>query len=491
MPQTPLNIFTGFYESESQSFNSQRCINMIPVIPQASSLNDRALFGSDGLTEKTELTGVNRGSILANGIAYFVNGSSLWSIDSSYASVELGTVAGVVRVSMATNTTIDERTKIVIVVPGIASYVYDSSLGTVVAISDPDFLMSDTVSFKDSYYVFTSSDGLQAFNSAPNDPTSFDALDRFTAEVNPDSIVASIVNHNELYIMGEVTGELFQINPNVIDGTPFQRVPGGTVEKGLHGKFAIAEFDNSFVFAGGGKNEKTSIWKLTGSASAAKISTSAIDSEIQKFNKEEISESFAIPWSQRGQTFVSFTFESSRIPSRTFIYNATTSALSGVSTWHELQSGVNVDNRWRVQSIVHAHGELLVGDSITGKIGALDRDAFTEYGEPILRQVTSQPYRVLDKSQFLDNLEIVMEKGVGLTSGFGSDPKIRMKFSNTGTKEWTSEFSRSFGKIGEWDRRTVWRRQGRASTNRTLSFIMTDPVRCNILGCNLNDEVGM
>ena len=488
--KVPLNIFTGFYESESQPFNAQRCINMIPVIPQAKSLNERALFCSDGLDEKFELSGVNRGSITANGLDYFVNGEVLWSVDSSYTKTNLGTVLGTSRVSMATNTTIDSTTKIVIVVPGSNTYVYDTSLGTVALITDADFLTADTVSFKDSYYVFTASNGLQAFNSDENDPTSYDALNRFTAEVSPDAVTGSIVNHNELYVMGEFTGELFQINSSIIDGSPFQRVPGGTVEKGLHAKFSIIEFDNSFVFAGGGVNENTAIWKMTGSASAMKISTSAIDSKIQKFNRAEIAESFAMVWSRRGQTFVSFTFESSRIPSRTFIYNATTSALSGESTWHEAQSGTS-DDRWRVSSITQSsNGDLLCGDNSTAKIGLLDEEVFTEYGEPILRQVTSQPYRVLDNAQFLDNLELVLEPGVALTSGHGSDPIVRMKYSDNGWRTESAEFSRKFGKLADWDKRTKWRRQGRAPTNRSVSFVMTDPVRFNILACTLSDEVG-
>ena len=102
--KVPLDIFSGFYESESQPFNAQRCINMVPIVPQAKSLNERALFGSEGIVEKEELTGINRGSILANGIAYFVNGTSLYSVDSNYLGVNLGTVAGTARVSMATNT---------------------------------------------------------------------------------------------------------------------------------------------------------------------------------------------------------------------------------------------------------------------------------------------------------------------------------------------------------------------------------------------------
>lgn len=486
--KVPLDIFGGFYASESLPLNAQRCVNMIPVIPQAQALNDRALFGTPGLKTFTTLSGKNRGSILANKTPYFVNGSNLFSSNSIGSYTLLGAIAGTKRVSMATNTTIDGTTKIVIVVPGEKSYVYDSSLGTVTQIIDSDFQVSDTVSFKDGYYIFTASDGVQFFNSALNDPKSFDALDTGTAEIDPDLIVGSIVNHNELFILGEETGELFQ---NVGgSGFPFQRIPGANIQKGLHSKFGVIAFDNSFVFIGGGKNELSSIWKISGSSSAVRISTSAIDHEIQKFTKEEIGECFAMTYSKSGNTFVSFTFESATIPSRTFVYNATTSALAGASIWHELQSGVD-DNRWRVQSIVMAYGKLLCGDQNTALIGELDNKTFDEYGSVRSFEITSKPYRALDQSQFWADLELIVESGVGLTTGQGSDPVVRMSFSDDSGRTFSSEFARGFGKIGKYNRRTVWRQQGRVPTNRVLRFTMTDPVKFNILGCTLNNELGI
>jgi hypothetical protein len=484
--KVPLDIFSGFYESQSLPLNSQRCVNFEPIIPQAQSLNSKALFGRAGLKTFSTLIGVNRGSILANKIPYFVNGTGLFSLDSVGVYTLLGTITGVKRVVMATNTTVDGTTKIAIVVPGGDSFVYDSSLGTVVKITDPDFKVSDTVTFKDGYYTFTSSDGLTFFTSGLNDPATFDALDFGTAEIDPDLIVGQIVNHNELFVMGEETGELFQNVGGV--GFPFQRIPGANIQKGLYSKYGLIAYDNSFVFIGGGKNENAAIWKISGSSSAVKISTSAIDTAIQQYTKAEIAESFAMTYSKNGNFFVTYTFESLRIPSRTFVYNATTSALSGGSVWHELQSGVT-DNRWRVQSIVQAYGKLLVGDDSTATIGEIDDSTYTDYGATIYRYVTSNPFRTLDQTQFWTDLELLLEQGVGLTTGQGSDPVVRMQFSNDSGRTWSSEFPRNFGKIGEYTRRSIWRRQGRISTNRVIRFIMTDPVKSNILGCTVQDEV--
>lgn len=485
--KVPLEICTGFYGSESTPLSAQRCVNWIPVIPQTAALNQRALFGSPGIKAFTTLAGANRGSILAKSKPYFVNGTKLSTLSETGVETILGTVGGTGRVSMATNTTIDGVTKIVIVVPGSTSYVYDSSLGTVVPITDPDFQTSDIVVFKDGYYVFMASDGYQLFNSALNDPMTYDALDTGTAEIDPDLIVGAIVNHNELFVLGEETGELFQ---NVGgSGFPFQRISGANIQKGLHAKFGVVAFDNSFVFIGGGKNEGSAIWKITGSASASKISTAAIDHHIQQYSQDEIANCFAMSYSKNGNFFVTFTFTSETKPSKTFVYNATSSAMAQQPTWHELQSGVH-DNRWRVESVVQAYGKLLVGDYNSNKIGYLDDDTYTEYGTPIYRKKTSQPFRVLDRAQFWGDLEVLTESGVGLTSGDGSNPVLRMKFSDDGARTWTSEFSRTFGPIGSYSRRTIWRRQGRVPTNRVVSIVCSDAVKCNILGATLQNEVG-
>ena len=485
--RVPLDIATGFYQSQSLPFSSQRCINWIPTIPEAAALDRGALFGSPGISLFATLSGVGRGGILAKGVPYFVNGGALYSISVSGVATNLGVVSGLGMTSLATNTTVDSNTKIVIVVDSGDGFVYDSSLGPVTQITDPDYQLSSTVSFKAAYFTFTTKDGLQIFNSALNDPTSFDALDTGTAEIDPDLVVTQIMNHNEWFVMGEETGELFQNVGGT--GFPFQRIQGANIQKGGFSKFGIVSFDNSFAFVGGGKNELPAIWKVAGSSSAAKISTSAIDTEIQKYTREEISNCFAMTYQKNGQFFAIFTFESTTIASKTFAYNATSSALAGRHNWHELQSGIS-DNRWRVQSIVKAYGKLLVQDQSTGKIGYLNDNVFDEYGETIKREKTTQPFRQVDEAQFWDHLEVRMESGVGLASGQGSNPTIRMKFSDDGARTFSSEFSRSFGKVGEYTKRTVWRRQGRVPMDRVLTLTCTDPVKCNLLSAHVNDEIG-
>lgn len=465
MPRTQLSIFGGFYENQSIPLSQQNCINWIPQVAEDGALNAGALMTPQALAQFGTLgTAPNRGAQVMGGVPFFVNGTSLFSMDSSGTPTTIGTITGTARVSMANN-----GTKLCIVVPGGDAFVWNGS--TLVQITDSDYITADTVIFKDGFYVFTASDGSVFFSSALNDPTSFDALDFASAELSPDDIVAAHVNHNELFILGEKTIEVFQ---NVGgSGFPFQRIPGANIQKGCYAKFSPIEFDNTFLFVGGGLNERAAIWRVVSSQLAQKLSTDAIDNAIQKFTQDEIAAAFSYTFTIGGQFIAAFTFESNAIASITFCYNATS------QKWFQLQSGA-ADNKWRVNSIVSAHDKLLCGDEEDGRIGYLT-EVFSEYGETIYRERTTQPFITNGDSQFWPEVELTMESGVGLTTGQGEDPQIRMSFSDNGGRTFSAEQSRSFGKIGEYKKRPIWRRNGRVPMNRVLRFTTTDPVKANMV----------
>lgn len=492
MPRIPLPLGFSFYQSESLPFSAQRCINWIPTVAESAALNTRALFQPLGLKEfvDTEL-GANRGSIVADGVPYFVNGNSLLSVSSTGTVTNHGTITGSGRVSLAVNAkNADTGSQfIVIVVPGGDAYAFATITNVLTKITDTDFLTSEQVVFKDGYFVFAASNGAVFFVSNLNDPLTYDALDRGTAEISPDRIVGLHVNHNELFVPGIDTIELFQNIGGA--GFPFQRIPGANIQKGVHAKFSLIEFDNTFCFVGGGLNERSAVWKVTGSSSVSKISTDAIDKEIQKFSEEEIEASFSTTYASNGQFLALFTFESTRIPSRTFVYNATASALMQQRVWFEFQDGVT-DDRYRVQSIANAYGKLLVGDSSTGVIGELDYDTLDYYGDEIFRQSTSKPFDQGGLPVFAGEFEATFQAGVGLTTGNGSIPIVRMDRSDVGGLPGTfkSETSRTIGKIGEYGQRSIWRRQGRFPVSRVVRLTITDKVRANLIRLAATPEVG-
>lgn len=479
----PLPIADGFYESESLPLSAQRCINWMPVVPQTSgALASSALFNTPGIELFTTLTGVNRGSYVMDGVAYFINGTTLYEVSSAGVSNDRGTIPGSSRVSMA-----DNGRYLVIVVPGASSYVYDNTNNTLAKITDIDFRAASSVVYKDGYFLFSASDGSVFFSSALNDPFTYDALDFASAEISPDKIIALHVNHNELFVLGESTIEIFQNIGGV--AFPFQRIAGANIQKGCYAKASLVEFDNTFLFIGGGLNERAAIWRVTSSSSAAKISTAAIDYALQKYTPDEIANAFAWTYSSNGNFFAGFTVYSDDKAGHTFVYDATASALSGKSVWHERQSGV-VDARWRVNSIVTAYGKLYVGDSETGKIGELKDGIYTEYGDPVLRVRTSQPFSGDGLPVFSGEIALTMEAGTGLTTGQGSDPQIRMDWSDDGGRNFGSELSRGYGAIGAYEVVPTWRRLGRFPQQRVVRFSTSEPVKSNMLKMEAEIEGG-
>lgn len=476
----PLPIPLGFYQAVSPPLASSTCVNWLPIIPEAAALNDRALIQREGL-KQFGLSGDDtcRGGRTLGDVPFFVNGDRLVSFDSAGVRTIRGFISGTGQVSMA-----DNGTQLVIVVPGAETFVWNGT--TLTQITDVDFQISDTVTFYRGFFVFTTTDGKQLFVSNLNAPLTFDALDFGSAEGDPDRIVTQVLDHDELSIIGTRTTEKFRLVGGV--GFPLAIIPGAFTEKGSSSKFGIVKFDNSYMFIGGGVNEQPAIWRQASSSNAVKASTDAVDNAIQKFTQEEIADAFAMTYSQRGQFLAIFTINSTRIPSVTFVYNSTASALSGGLVWSTFQSGVNL-NSWRVNTIVKAYGKFLCGDDVDGRIGELDDKTFTEYGETLFRQCTLQPFSNNGTTIFAGEFEAGFEAGVGLT---GEDsPRVAMDFSDDGAQIFKYKTARDIGKIGKYGQRSVWKRQGDFPVSRVIRLTVTAPVKANLNRLAATPEIGI
>ena len=64
-----------------------------------------------------------------------------------------------------------------------------------------------------------------------------------------------------------------------------------------------------------------------------------------------------------------------------------------------------------------------------------------------------------------------------------------MRYSDDGAKTWSNYRSTSMGKIGEYQNRCVWRRNGRAR-GRIYQFRVTDPVKVSINGAYIESREG-
>ena len=457
---------TSTYESSSLPFSAQRTVNMYSVIAREQSLSEYAYFARPGIVEFADL-GANpsRGAIVMDGVYYTVNGTTLYSIDSDGNETSIGTVAGSVRVSMDHNGEI-----LCIVVPGGNGYTYNSDTTTFAQITDVNYRGADTVNFKDGFYNFSATDGDVFFSSELNDPTSFGALDFGTAELSPDKIRAVYSNYDEVLVFGDYSTEVFEN----IGGSGFvwQRIPGTSYEKGTTARHSIIQWEGAVYFLGAGRNEKSSIFKASGTGEPLRISTDAIDNEIQKFTETEISNAFVFSYSLQGSSFIGWTLTSVNVDPKTFVFNVTASELASIPLWSEFQSGVSGDNKWRVASVDYVYSKLLVSDTENGKIGYLDPDTYTEYSNSIQKMKITPPLASGGDPFVINQLELTIDSGQGSEL---TEPQVMLDWSDDGARTWTSEsWVGSMGAEGEYYRRTVWRRLGRVPAHRVFRFKVTD-----------------
>jgi len=476
MPKIQLPIANGFYASESLPISAQRCVNWYPNIVQTQGLSQETLFGTPGIRQLVT-TGVlneqNRGVHVMAGIYYFVNGESLYRLDRTidgdgndvFGYTELGDILGTGPVSMA-----DNGNQLMILVPGGLGSIWVASTSTftpdIVAVSG-DFVANGApqlVVFIDGYFVCTT-DSKKFISSAVNNGLSWNALDFGTAEADPDIIRAPFVFQNQLFIFGSETIQAYQ---NVGgSGFPFQSIQGLVIPKGIFADFSLAPTTNSFMFVGGGVNESPAVWLFTGNG-VEKVSTTAIDNLLNDYSDTEIEAILAVSYAEKGAYFTGFS-----LPDRDIYYDS----ISG--RWHERTSFAESQfTAWRVGFMATAYGRVIVGDAIDGRIGELDSDLYTEYGDTILRAIIIQPLMNMGNSIFVNSIELTMEAGVGdLTT---VDPLIRMAWSDD-AKTYSSELTRKIGKMGEYFKRTIWRRLGRIPRFRVFRFVMSDPVNPTII----------
>ena len=459
MPKIVLPIANGFYESDSLPISAQECVNFYPNIVQAPALNQETLYGTAGLEEvanANSLTG-NRGAHEMNGVPYFVTDNKLYSMSATFALKTIGTVEGTSRVSMA-----DNGTQLLVLVPSGKGYIYNHVTDAFAEITDADFTANGApqlVVYIDGFFCLTT-DSKKFIVSALNNGLSYNALDFGTAESDPDEIVAPIVFNNQLFIGGSQTIEAFQ-NIGGAD-FPFQRT-GLFLSKGIVSPFSMQSLQDTFVFIGAGQNESPAIWTLQGN-NVAKISTTAIDKELSNLTQAQISNIFSWGYAEKGAYFVGFA-----IPSGALVYDIIS------KRWHERKSVIEGDlGAYRVTALVRAYNKIWAGDLVDGRIGNLGADFYTEYGTEIRRSIVTQPFQNNMESFLVPEIELTVESGVG--NAAAPDPKIGMARSRN-AKTWSDTRFRSIGKIGEYNHRAIWRRNGRSARFELFRFTMSDPVK--------------
>lgn len=386
----------------------------------------------------------------AMGSLFVVSGTKLYEVDSNGTATELGDIGTVGNLDM------DSNGSAVVVVNEPNAFYWDGA--TFAQITDADFTSrgAGDVEFINNYLLFREPNSGRFFGADLGSATSFDALNFATAEGFPDDMVGLKVDHSEVMLFGSETIELWANVP--ISGFPFERITNGVLEIGCLNGRTVAKQDNSVMWLA----DDYTVRRLDGTT-PVRISNHSVEQSIVNAT---VAAGRAYAYSQDGHLFYVLTF-----PEVTWVYDATT------REWHNRQS--YGEDYWIAHCHAQAYGYELVGDATSNKLGYLDPSTYTEWGNTIRCEWTYQPVYAEQRLAFHDRLEIVLETGVGLTTGQGSDPQMMLDYSNDGGQTWTALSTKDIGAIGRYDTRVVWNRLG-SSRQRVYRAAVSDPVPVNV-----------
>lgn len=458
----------GSSTGRSVTVNAARTVNLVPELdPEGKS--PIALYGTPGLTRFADTTtGAGRGMHVADGRLFAAVGRTLYEIDSAGAATargSLGTSCGPVVFA--------DNGKQLVAVDGTYGYRVTLSDNTFFGLFSEEWSKATHVAFHDGYFVLNESDTGKFVVSSLYD-TDIDALDFATAEGSPDKLASLLVDHRELWLFGEDTTEVWY-NSGAAD-FPFARLDGAFIEHGCAAPYSPAKADNAVFWLSRDRTGHGHVMRAQGYQPQI-VSTRSVEHAIQGYGT--ISDARGYTYQQGGHTFYVLTFPAA---DATWVYDVAT------QLWHERMWWDGTEHRHRGECYAFAYGKPLVLDHSNGKIYEFDLDSYTDDGAAIRSIRRTQHHQQLGARIFWAQLQVDMETGVGLSSGQGSDPQAMLRWSDDGGRTWSSEHWRSFGKLGEYRARAIWRRLGQ-SRDRVYELTVTDPVKRVIVDAWADVEV--
>lgn len=408
-----------------------------------------AVVPCDGLVQFTENgTAACRGLIHTPDLekVYAIQNSSAYRVTDDGSSLRIGTIPGIDPAQLSRNQKEDPQ---ILVQTEAGKQIIETDSVAYITDSDAydDVVSADTVN---DYGILAKADRTWQLTSLNNYKT-IDALDFFTFEQKAGKLIRVHGDRGELFGFTDKITEAWR---NTGDA---QFEPIGTIPRGLLAKFSVAPCDNTLMWVG----DDGVVYRLENYL-PRRISSHYIERLIQEEDSQ--SEIKAFSWSRGGHSFYCLSGTD-----WTVCYDAAT------DVWHDRES--YGQSRWRALWSVQAFGKTLVGDRLSGVLGYLDSNTYTEYGNPMIWGVDSPPMHVFPHGGICDALHLDLATGHGTLSGQGSDPKIMLQVSRDGGHTFEGYRELSLGVRGDYQTRvTAWRLGSFGPKGMVFRLRISDPV---------------
>lgn len=327
----------------------------------------------------------------------------------------------------------------------------------------------------DTYFLaFNQTTGAVRF-SAPNDGTSWAALDIFTNSITPDKWRAMCVNQGKIWLIGEYNGQVWWDAGGA--DIPFEPIQSSVFSYGIVAPSSLIAVGDSVRWLSSTRDGDGVVVGARGYR-PERISDHPTELAIANYKlTSNITDCEALTYQETGHTFSAFRFPSA---------NATRVLDDATNIWHERGRWAANENQfveWSPRVHVAAMGLHIIGDQDTGKISVMDQRFYTDVDGSVIRRVRVPPALFSNGRRVtLDRLELRMQPGLAPQSPVtGYNPLVSLSLSGDMGQTWSNERFVSAGLVGQYGRKLVWTQNGSSENGMVPRFVCTDPVQWNLV----------
>lgn len=336
------------------------------------------------------------------------------------------------------------------------------------------------VGMLDEYFLALNSTTGRLRLSNLNDGTTWDPTQFALRSAQPDPWIAMIVNAPDIILLGEQTGDVWYDA-----GTspfPLAARVGLTIPYGIAAIFSLALTGGQVFWLAKNKDGQGLVVKMQGYRPQV-ISSPELATALSTYQRTStISDAEAMVYQQEGHTFYVLRFPSANA---TWVYDDTTGIWAERGKWN---TGLMRYDVWAPRVHVNAFGLHLTGDNTTGTISVMDVTTGTELDGTAIRRLRRGPVLIHENQRIpMRSFEVLCEPGLGAQTGQGTDPQIMLRYSGDGGKTWSNERTASTGKVGQYGKRSIFRRLG-SPRMFVPEVIATDPTPQRILDAFFNND---
>jgi hypothetical protein len=470
------SIIGSMYKGRSIGIDAQECVNLYPEMEGPEAKNVAALIGTPGLELFKKIGTLPQGCrglfTTARDRLLMVIGASLYEVNPNGTSVirgHLNTVIGPVSFAESDKQPDPSSAAVseVMMVDGANGYILNTATNVFTVITG-DYLPGTSVISQNGFFIQNINASNKFIYSNYLDGLTWEAsLNFFAAESSPDPIFSIFLINSQVWLFGSKTIEIWNFtgDPDVL----WTRSGVGFINTGTAGRYSSAAINGNVLWIGSGPTGQNIVWRSGPSYMPERISTHAIEYIISQMDK--VDDCVALSYQAEGHQFVIFNFPTGN---RTLCYDLTT------ELWHErgdLDVSKGINNRHRAMYLTSWLGKIMVGDDTNNNLYVWNLDHYTDNGKAI-RRIRVAPHIHSDRKRLMfSQLEIDMEKGIGLQAGQGSNPQVMLRMSNDGGYTYNPiNLWQTAGTVGSRLVRVQYNKLG-MSRDRVFEISMTDPVK--------------